>query len=57
VTLGDDNVRRFIEQANPEAAEIMRQRFQQMIDAGYWTTRRNSVIERIAVSPAEAAAS
>jgi cobaltochelatase CobN len=54
-TLGDDEVRRFLEQANPEAAEIMRQRFQQMIDAGYWTTRRNSVIERIAATPAEAA--
>jgi cobaltochelatase CobN len=47
-TLGDDAVRGFIEQANPEAADVMRQRFQQMIDAGYWTTRRNSVIERIA---------
>jgi cobaltochelatase CobN len=47
-TLGDDEVRGFIEQANPEAADIMRQRFQQMIDAGYWITRRNSVIERIA---------
>jgi len=56
VTLGDDNVRRFIEQANPEAAEIMRQRFQQMIDAGYWTTRRNSVIERIASTQAKAEA-
>jgi cobaltochelatase CobN len=55
-TLGDDEVRRFIEQANPEAAEIMRRRFQQMIDAGYWTTRRNSVIERIAVAPADAGA-
>jgi cobaltochelatase CobN len=56
-TLGDDEVRRFIEQANPEAARIMRQRFQQMLDAGYWMTRRNSVIERIAVAPAEAKAS
>jgi len=55
-TLGDDEVRRFIEQANPEAAEIMRQRFQQMIDAGYWTTRRNSVIERIATGPVDAEA-
>jgi cobaltochelatase CobN len=54
-TLGDDEVRRFIEQANPEAARIMRQRFQQMIDAGYWTTRRNSVIERIAGASAETA--
>ncbi|MDE2469927.1 MAG: cobaltochelatase subunit CobN [Bradyrhizobium sp.] len=54
-TLGDDEVRRFIERANPEAARIMRQRFQQMIDAGYWTTRRNSVIERIAAASAETA--
>jgi cobaltochelatase CobN len=52
-TLGDDEVRRFIEQANPEAAGVMRRRFQQMIDAGYWTTRRNSVIERIAIAPAD----
>jgi cobaltochelatase CobN len=47
-TLGDDEVRRFIEQANPEAAVVMRQRFQEMRDAGYWTTRRNSTIEAIA---------
>lgn len=53
-TLGDDEVRRFIEQANPGAAAAMRQRFQQVLDAGYWTTRRNSVIERIA--PTEAGA-
>ncbi len=51
-TLGDDAVRRFIEQANPEAADMMRRRFRQMLDAGYWTTRRNSVIERIAAAPA-----
>jgi cobaltochelatase CobN len=50
-TLGDDEVRRFIEQANPEAAEMMRRRFQQILDAGYWVTRRNSVIERIAAAP------
>ena len=55
-TLGDDEVRRFIEQANPEAAGCMRQRFQQMLDAGYWVTRRNSVIERIAAAPAKAEA-
>jgi cobaltochelatase CobN len=52
-TLGDDTVRRFIEQANPEAAAMMRQRFQQMLDAGHWITRRNSVIERIATAPAK----
>lgn len=49
-TLGDDEVRQFIEQANPEAAVVMRQRFQQMRDAGYWTTRRNSAVETIAVA-------
>jgi cobaltochelatase CobN len=53
-TLGDETVRRFIEQANPEAAAMMRQRFQEMRDAGYWTTRRNSAIEGIA--PANAGA-
>src|SRR6185437_6474308 len=53
-TLGDDEVRRFIEQANPGAASAMRQRFQQLLDAGYWMTRRNSVMERIA--PTEAGA-
>jgi cobaltochelatase CobN len=52
-TLGDDAVRRFIEQANPEAAAAMRQRFQQMREAGYWVTRRNSVIEGIATAPAD----
>ena len=55
-TLGDDAVRRFIEQANPEAAAIMRRRFQQMRDAGYWTTRRNSVIEQITTTPEDAEA-
>jgi cobaltochelatase CobN len=55
-TLGDDAVLRFIEQANPEAAEMMRRRFQQMLDAGYWTTRRNSAIETIAIMPADAKA-
>jgi cobaltochelatase CobN len=54
-TLGDDAVRRFIEQANPEAAAMMRQRFQQMRDAGYWTTRRNSAVEAIAPADSEAA--
>ncbi|HTB02218.1 MAG TPA: cobaltochelatase subunit CobN [Bradyrhizobium sp.] len=49
-TLGDDEVRQFIERANPEAAAAMRQRFQQMRDAGYWTTRRNSAVETIAVA-------
>jgi cobaltochelatase CobN len=55
-TLGDDEVRHFIEQANPEAAAAMRQRFQQLRNAGYWTTRRNSAIETIAIAPTDAGA-
>jgi cobaltochelatase CobN len=54
-TLGNDAVRRFIEQANPEAAAVMRARFQQLLDAGYWTPRRNSAIEGIAAADAGAA--
>ena len=54
-TLGDDTVRRFIEQANPEAAAMMRRRFRQLRNAGYWTTRRNSAIEGIAPAAAGAA--
>ena len=53
-TLGDDAVRRFIEAANPEAAAMMRRRFQQLLDAGHWVTRRNSAIESIAMAPADA---
>jgi cobaltochelatase CobN len=55
-TLGDDAVRRFIEQANPEAAAMMRQRFQQLRDAGHWKTRRNSAIEGISGALADAGA-
>jgi cobaltochelatase CobN len=55
-TLGDDAVRRFIEGANPEAAAMMRRRFQQLLDAGHWVTRRNSAIERIAMAPEDAGA-
>jgi cobaltochelatase CobN len=55
-TLGDDEVRHFLEQANPEAAAAMRQRFQQLRDAGYWTTRRNSAIETIAIATTDAGA-
>jgi cobaltochelatase CobN len=53
-TLGDDEVRGFLDQANPQAASMMRQRFLQLLDAGYWTTRRNSTIA--AISPAHAQA-
>jgi cobaltochelatase CobN len=53
-TLGDDEVRQFLEQANPQAAAAMRQRFAQLREAGHWTTRRNSAIETIATAPADA---
>ena len=44
-TLGDDEVRRFIERANPEAAEIDAAALPaDDRRAGYWTTRRNSVV-------------
>jgi cobaltochelatase CobN len=33
---------------------MMRRRFQQLLDAGHWVTRRNSAIERIAMAPADA---
>ena len=42
-TLGNDAVRTFIEDANPAAAAAMRQRFADLLAAGHWTTRRNSV--------------
>jgi cobaltochelatase CobN len=55
-TLGNEEVRRFIEGANPEAAAILRRRFQQMRDAGYWMTRRNSVVDAIATTREDAEA-
>lgn len=56
-TLGHDDVRRFIEHANPEAAAAMRERFQQLRAAGYWKTRRNSAVETIALTQADVGAS
>jgi cobaltochelatase CobN len=55
-TLGNDTVQRFIEQANPDAAAMMRRRFRQMLDAGYWVTRRNSVSEHLATVQVDAEA-
>lgn len=51
-TLGDDDVCRFLDDKNPRAAEAMRARFRQLVEAGYWTTRRNSVIDTLAASSA-----
>jgi cobaltochelatase CobN len=46
-TLGDDAVTEFLAQANPHALAEMRQRFQAMIDAGYWQPLRNSVAAQL----------
>ncbi|MFT4080028.1 cobaltochelatase subunit CobN [Rhodomicrobium sp.] len=43
-TLGADEVRAFLEAANPKAAAAMRSQFRALIEAGYWRTQRNSVI-------------
>jgi len=43
-TLGAEDVRAFMEAANPRATEAMRAKFRALIEAGYWRTQRNSVI-------------
>ena len=47
-TLGDDAVRAFLEQENPDAADAMARRFEAAIACGYWTSRRNSVADNLA---------
>ncbi|SLN55503.1 Aerobic cobaltochelatase subunit CobN [Roseivivax jejudonensis] len=42
-TLGEDDVARFLEEANPGAFEAMRGRFAALAEAGLWQTRRNSI--------------
>ena len=42
-TLGDADVTAFMEEANPEALQAMRDRFMALRDAGLWATRRNSI--------------
>lgn len=46
-TLGQEEVRAFLEAANPMAAKAMRAKFLDVIEAGYWRTQRNSVIAAI----------
>jgi cobaltochelatase CobN len=55
-TLGDAAVRAFLEAANPAAADAMRRRFRQLLDAGLWRTRRNSVHATLGAPASEAAA-
>ena len=42
-TLGDAAVSDFMQEANPEALAAMRARFAELIDAGLWNTRRNTI--------------
>ena len=42
-TLGDVGVTIFMAEANPQALEAMRARFADLLEAGLWETRRNSI--------------
>ncbi|MEM9425464.1 MAG: cobaltochelatase subunit CobN [Pseudomonadota bacterium] len=42
-TLGTDDVRAFLRDANPGAFEAMQARFAELLAAGLWETRRNSI--------------
>lgn len=46
-TLGDPAVEAFMEDANPEALQAMRDRFAALHDAGLWVSRRNSILARM----------
>lgn len=46
-TLGDDEVRAFLEEANPQALQAMRDRFAALYAAGLWQTRRNSILAEL----------
>jgi len=45
--LGDDAVRRFIEEANPAALTEIRARFAEAIERGLWRPKRNSTREAL----------
>ncbi|MEO1612199.1 MAG: cobaltochelatase subunit CobN, partial [Pseudomonadota bacterium] len=51
-TLGEDDVTAFMEDANPEALAAMRTRFAELLDAGLWRSRRNSILARLDVASA-----
>ncbi|MEM9971003.1 MAG: cobaltochelatase subunit CobN, partial [Pseudomonadota bacterium] len=42
-TLGDDEVDAFLAEANPEARAAMQARFAELLAAGLWQTRSNSI--------------
>ena len=43
-TLGDAKVEAFLQEHNPEALAAMRDRFNALLEAGLWQTRRNSIL-------------
>ena len=43
-TLGDEHIRKFLQQNNPEACEAMKNRFEELKAAGIWVSRRNSIV-------------
>jgi cobaltochelatase CobN len=42
-TLGDAEVDAFLQEANPQAHQAMKDRFLALLEAGLWNTRRNSI--------------
>ncbi|KUJ85562.1 cobalamin biosynthesis protein CobN [Ruegeria marisrubri] len=42
-TLGNPEVDAFLQEANPQAHEAMKDRFRALLEAGLWNTRRNSI--------------
>ncbi|SLN15947.1 cobaltochelatase subunit CobN [Ruegeria meonggei] len=42
-TLGDPQVDAFLQESNPQAHQAMQDRFRALLEAGLWTTRRNSI--------------
>lgn len=52
-TIGDDMVRAFLTEANPDAASAIAQRFDEAIRRGLWTTRRNSSASIVAAMRAD----
>ncbi|MGY3439998.1 cobaltochelatase subunit CobN [Marinovum sp. KMM 9879] len=49
-TLGDEATQKFLQEANPQAFEAMRDCFSALLEAGLWNTRRNSVRASLEVS-------
>lgn len=46
-TLGNSDVTDFMQNANPEALQAMRDRFNALHDSGLWVSRRNSILAQL----------